>query len=876
MLVAGAGTALFFYGAAAQTDVEKRVRAAVAKAKGEAAEAASGSEKRLKEQLRESEEAREALSRRDKELAGTITQLEAGREELLKEKESQRKLRATLNETIVDKQETIEKLKADVQEALKSVATEQALRNTEVGAGKAQLAAVEQNAVTLRLELEMERIGRVAAEKTAMGACEKADIARAEMDGQLRVHSEKRRTLEAELAKLQSERTASDADLSNANVAVATLEKQLADARSDAEVTRAALEQAKSEPEKARAVLLKQLHDAQADLDAFKRELEAVRAAAKAGEAEIAVLRGQVSHSKAELAELQSRVEVIQREMNESQKELSVAKSGVADLEVRLSEANDRALVALSGMVDSMADVQRELESGKRTVANLSEELVKTGLQLDDARAEASFWRSECDNRKRSAQETEERVEGLRAALERSKAVPSAAESSEARHREHIIAELVKTEMDYVADLSALDEVVLMPLRAGAVFKPEKAASLFKEEELDSMTRASMQLLSNLQKKPDCSTVAKVFSTFIDVALASYSSYCSGTFSALTELFLKNNNAKWIAFRRKVEGNVRLRGLPLDAVFIKPVQRLCKYPLLLVELRKNTAPNTTDNADLAKVIEKLNKAIAHINAIRRESELMHRAVEIEQSGVSGVPVGFWSSNPDRRLLREEHMMLSSQNGKPTRVLCWMFSDCVVFSKRTKLRITSSQMYSAVIPPVFFSVTLLLNDVPDDAEKGVSNAVEFSFVDPESNERQQLVLLAPSREIKLEWFHAIRGICEKIVIQNPRPKREEVKSNSATTIVMNPLKRFGVSAPAPLAPPSEAVEKMELHLFKEPQPQSAQSTQTKPERLSMRGRVSSVAVAAEEGGEGNAASGKGKHKRSKSATGLHEIVKPPVK
>ena len=62
-----------------------------------------------------------------------------------------------------------------------------------------------------------------------------------------------------------------------------------------------------------------------------------------------------------------------------------------------------------------------------------------------------------------------------------------------------------------------------------------------------------------------------------------------------------------------------------------------------VELRLRQTGGSVENVELARVIEKLNKAIGHINAIRRESELLHRAVEIEQGGVHGVPSGFWTA-----------------------------------------------------------------------------------------------------------------------------------------------------------------------------------------------------------------------------------------
>lgn len=117
----------------------------------------------------------------------------------------------------------------------------------------------------------------------------------------------------------------------------------------------------------------------------------------------------------------------------------------------------------------------------------------------------------------------------------------------------------------------------------------QDSVNMFKSEEFDGkkerrvsfvcltrcrskgMMRSSMQLLSALQKNPSVSEVCKLFSNFVDSALASYSGYCSGernlffwglffvspkegsgTYSVCSDLWLKNNNPKWIAFRKKV------------------------------------------------------------------------------------------------------------------------------------------------------------------------------------------------------------------------------------------------------------------------------------------------------------------------------------
>lgn len=130
------------------------------------------------------------------------------------------------------------------------------------------------------------------------------------------------------------------------------------------------------------------------------------------------------------------------------------------------------------------------------------------------------------------------------------------------------------------------------------------------------------------------------------------------------------------------------------------------------------------------------------------------------------------------------------------------SDCVLFLAPSKLRITSKAEYYAKIPPVFFSVTLLLNDVQDLEHH--ANVVEFSFVRDQSEERVTLFVCCVSREVKLEWIQTIRSICEKMVVVVARNKPAE-------NVVVNPLKSQSekVRASLRLRAASSSVEEGEV-------------------------------------------------------------------
>ena len=55
------------------------------------------------------------------------------------------------------------------------------------------------------------------------------------------------------------------------------------------------------------------------------------------------------------------------------------------------------------------------------------------------------------------------------------------------------------------------------------------------------------------------------------------------------------------------------RSLDLESFLIKPVQRVCKYPLLLRELERATEPDHIDYEDIAAAFEQIQSSVNSIN-----------------------------------------------------------------------------------------------------------------------------------------------------------------------------------------------------------------------------------------------------------------------
>lgn len=69
----------------------------------------------------------------------------------------------------------------------------------------------------------------------------------------------------------------------------------------------------------------------------------------------------------------------------------------------------------------------------------------------------------------------------------------------------------------------------------------------------------------------------------------------------------------------------------LGAFLIKPVQRICKYPLLLRELLKNTDDSHPDKESLQKALKAIENIVISINESKKIKDNKFRLQEIEKN-----------------------------------------------------------------------------------------------------------------------------------------------------------------------------------------------------------------------------------------------------
>ena len=263
-----------------------------------------------------------------------------------------------------------------------------------------------------------------------------------------------------------------------------------------------------------------------------------------------------------------------------------------------------------------------------------------------------------------------------------------------------ILAEIRTTEAAYVATLRLLVKCQ-RALEGERLLGRAEAAEVFTSAE--TLMQVNSELLTRLPERPSsleeiahafaaiapcaaqfCATRRNFLRTSVQPAaprryLKVYSEYCARYFAALGALERLRRRS---ALERRLESlRGECGGQPLESLLIAPVQRLCKYPLLLRELLGALKPNSAARPALEAAAALVGAAADRVNADVRAAEnaaTMRRvAVEIDYTLPNNTPL----LSPTRTLLHDadaeqlridEPELRGSHRRTPARLL--LFSD----------------------------------------------------------------------------------------------------------------------------------------------------------------------------------------------------------
>ncbi|EGC34225.1 hypothetical protein DICPUDRAFT_153584 [Dictyostelium purpureum] len=231
----------------------------------------------------------------------------------------------------------------------------------------------------------------------------------------------------------------------------------------------------------------------------------------------------------------------------------------------------------------------------------------------------------------------------------------SAEDKEKELKRRKVAEEILQTEKVYVGKLKAINDVYLTPLKVAATENPHPPLTLDQIHtifsEILTIYNYNSHLLHKLEERiKDSSTILNIGELFISITdfLKSYKGYINNYPKAMQTLEKVKKNQNVELLLQTFQANPACDNLDLNSLLIMPVQRIPRYILLLSEILKYTDSKNSDYDSLKKALDKMKDLASEINENKRDSELLSRMYEIQNS-LEGFTLGDFI-HPSRKLV----------------------------------------------------------------------------------------------------------------------------------------------------------------------------------------------------------------------------------
>ncbi|XP_010408403.1 dynamin-binding protein isoform X3 [Corvus cornix cornix] len=279
-------------------------------------------------------------------------------------------------------------------------------------------------------------------------------------------------------------------------------------------------------------------------------------------------------------------------------------------------------------LLTRIGEVERDLEAYSKTRAELS--LMLEEQQDELVRAETmenlDFCDSNIESLSMELQELREMtlLSSQTPSLEPSSAATESAEQRMLEKRAKVIEELLQTERDYIRDLEMCVQRIMVPLQQ-AQMQNIDFESLFGN--IHMVINFSKQLLSTLEASD---AIGPVFLTQRAELESVYRVYCQNHDEAIALLETYEKDEKMQKLLLDLLDSLRslysewgcTNYINLGSFLIKPVQRVMRYPLLLMELLSATPEAHPDRAPLTAAVLAVKEINVNINEYKRRKDLV--------------------------------------------------------------------------------------------------------------------------------------------------------------------------------------------------------------------------------------------------------------
>jgi len=248
--------------------------------------------------------------------------------------------------------------------------------------------------------------------------------------------------------------------------------------------------------------------------------------------------------------------------------------------------------------------------------------------------------------------------------------------------RERVIKEIIDTEEDYIRDLEIIIKVYLLPMREQGIATKDQINNIFSNVEVLYQINRDI-FLPELKG----ASISQAFLSVLNF-LKMYSVYCGNQDLAVQTLSALKENPKAEQFLFQCSRKPECRSLDLASFLIKPVQRICKYPLLLRELLHHTPEDQPEHASLSSALQGMKSMVDKLNEKKSDLDKKMRLYELSSKLNLKGDIHLMDT-PNRRLLSEGEItrlapkeLLGKKLVLKTQGYYFLFSDLFLFTKPT--------------------------------------------------------------------------------------------------------------------------------------------------------------------------------------------------
>eukprot|EP00727_Mastigamoeba_balamuthi_P013940 m51a1_g9169 putative domain containing protein (934) ;mRNA; r:22695-26387 len=340
-----------------------------------------------------------------------------------------------------------------------------------------------------------------------------------------------------------------------------------------------------------------------------------------------------------------------------------------------------------------------------------------------------------------------------RAAAESPRAVTMAGPLSMAQKRAMAVMELIESEKTYIDHLMLIITVFVIPMRERKILSEDQINAVFCG--VENLLPVNTELLRSLEEG------TSVGQSFLKVAdyLKMYSNYCSNVDNQNeTVVKLRKCNPQFDTFVYEASRLAVCKKQDLGSYLIKPVQRLCKYPLLIREIIRNTELDDPAMKELEQAFEKVNAVCLVVNQKKKDDESRFKVFDLQERLVNkyGKPLLLLVDAAKKLRLQGnlQERAFGHTSGSPQSVSCFLFNDSFLRAHRYKL--SSKKLAVESDTPIEL---VNITDIPEGehSKLGVSpkqNACIVSLGNGGEEGDIHLLLFFDSEKDKSTWMFEI--------------------------------------------------------------------------------------------------------------------------